>query len=120
MHIVQLNNPKLSKRMILTTALCHERGKRHLDFVVTAFTPHGFMLIGYDKFNSHIHERMWPHKRGGFSTFGDRGKEDDFNLTSVLLNTWFTTKSINNHLEIEDDFLFFCNAFFEHLFALAL
>lgn len=101
-------NHHLGRRMVMSNVLKHVKGRKHPKGDIPGYTAHGVMFNGCDRFNNSLCDRMWPHKKGGHSVLGDRGKQDDFAFTSILLNTWTATKSILNLYDSNDDFLSFC------------
>ena len=40
-----------------------------------------------DNFNRGLHDRSWPHKRGGFKAPGEQGEHHDFAIAVILQNT---------------------------------
>ncbi len=110
-------NQRLGRRSVLSNVLRHQQGVRHPTGSIPAYTAHGVMFSGCDKFNRELCDKMWPHKRGGYSTLGDRGKEDDFIFTCTLLNTWFATETINGNLDNKGNFLQFCNNLSQEIFS---
>ena len=62
------------------------------------------MFNGCDIYNKQIKGCMWPLKKGGRSMAGDKGKQDDFCFTSILMNTFVATREINKATDIPLDF----------------
>ena len=51
-----------------------------------------------DKFNRALHDRQWPHSRGGKGTQGDQGAHHDFLMAIVLKNVfkaWFSVHDLD-------------------------
>ena len=51
-----------------------------------------------DDFNAGLHDRTWPHKRGGRNTAGDVGRHNDFIDAAMLQNTYNAFCVINDIL----------------------
>ena len=49
-----------------------------------------------DHFNRNLHDRYFPHKRGGFGRSGEDGEHNDFIMACVLQNTFNAYHHINN------------------------
>jgi hypothetical protein len=63
-----------------------------------------------DDFNAGLHDRTWPHKRGGRGVSGDLGRHNDFIDAAMLQNTYNAYLAINDILPSE---LTFQNAMIE-------
>lgn len=62
-----------------------------------------------DNFNRALHDRTYPHKRGGKATSGDIGRHHDFLLACVLQNTRNAYQTARG-IDIEDEsFREFCD-----------
>ena len=63
---------------------------------VISTTKHMFEVC--DKFNRALHDRQWPHSRGGNNTQGDQGVHHDFLMAVILqnvFNAWFSVHDID-------------------------
>ena len=52
----------------------------------------------FDKLNRALHDRQWPHSRGGNSTQGVQGVHHDFLMAVVLqnaLNAWLSAHDVD-------------------------
>ena len=68
---------------------------------------HKDMIPGYDiykqcfeacdHFNRNLHDRSWPHKRGGHGRKGDFGCQHDFIFACILQNTVNATDELNRN-----------------------
>lgn len=49
-----------------------------------------------DRFNRNLHDRYFPHKRGGKGRSGEDGEHNDFIMACILQNTFNAYHHINN------------------------
>jgi hypothetical protein len=40
-----------------------------------------------DKFNRCLHQKTWPHRKGGYIRFRDQGAQHDYMFSCILINT---------------------------------
>lgn len=66
------------------------------------------MLNGCDMLNRALHDRCWPHKKGGRDMLGDRGMQDNFAFSSIIQNTIKVINSLNSDSYEAVDFKSFC------------
>ena len=58
---------------------------------ITRMKSHSFYKFGYntcDRYSRNLHDRTWPHSRGGHGTKGDFLNQHDF-VTATLLQNIF-------------------------------
>ena len=71
--------------------------KAHKDRI-PAYHYYKHMFEVCDKFNRALHDRQWPHSRGGNNTQGDQGVHHDFLMAVILqnvFNAWFSVHDID-------------------------
>ena len=72
-----------------------------------------------DKFDKRLHHCTWPHKSGGRNVLGDRGCQNNFAMSCMLLNVfnaWFQTNSVDSQ---SVDFSTNCIALADEIYAFA-
>ena len=66
---------------------------------IPAYHYYKHMFEVCDKFNRALHDRQWPHIRGGNATKGDQGVHHDFLMAVILQNVfdaWFSAHDIDS------------------------
>jgi hypothetical protein len=62
--------------------------------VIPGYDQYRFVFSLCDIYNKQMHHAPRPHKRGGFLRRGEEGKEHDFAMVCILLNTFNAYESI--------------------------
>lgn len=55
--------------------------------VIPGYDAYKTMFEVCDRFNRNLHDRSWPHKRGGRKVRGEFGRQNDFIMAAMLQNT---------------------------------
>lgn len=71
----------MSNACILTTRPKHSKEIPLFDIYKKTFNV-------CDQFNRKLHDRTWPHKKGGRNRLGEKGAQHDFIFTCILMNTF--------------------------------
>ena len=62
--------------------------KKKNDKSVPGYDLYKFLFNACDRYNQQMHGKMWPFRHGGNSRMGAEGKEGDFALSVIVLNTF--------------------------------
>ena len=58
------------------------------EYRIPCYDNYKTMFECCDRFNRNLHDRVWPHKRGGKNTPGEFGRQHDFALACILQNVY--------------------------------
>lgn len=86
---------EIGKKICFGNFLERKPNKAQSKHWIPLYDDYMHMFNGCDIYNKQIKGCMWPHKKGGRSQPGDKGKQDDFCFTSILMNTFVATREMN-------------------------
>jgi hypothetical protein len=96
----------VGKKYNLSFGLKRETSKRLVkshDGIIPGYSFYKTWFEACDNFNRKLHDRCWPHRRGGGNATGETGKHNDFLMAATLENTmtafcWATDKNPENEI----------------------
>lgn len=89
-------NKDIGKKFCLTNAFKKQRKSRSsTNSLIPAYDAYKCMFNVCDRFNRNLHDRTWPHRRGGRGMMGEFGHQHNFFMSCCIQNT------INAYLDIE-------------------
>ena len=62
-----------------------------------------------DNFNRALHDRYFPHKRGGHGVSGENGEHNDFIMACILQNTFNSYHHVNDFNPKDTNFMAMCD-----------
>ena len=92
---------RLRQKYNLTYGLVPSTIKRDIEKYKNIIPGYGWyqqFFEACDDFNAGLHDRTWPHKRGGRGVPGDIGRHNDFIDAAMLQNTYNAYLVINDIL----------------------
>jgi hypothetical protein len=108
-------NKDLGKMWVMGNA-CIRTWSQAAGTTVPLFTDYGKYFNTCDQFNRSLHDRSWPHKKGGYKRFGAQGAQHNFILTCILMNTFNAQFDINQMVREDFDFCRLCLELADELF----
>ena len=82
--------------------------KRSRKSTIPVYSEYAEMFNLCDRFNRNLHERTWPHKRGGLHKKWEPENYHNFALSAVLQNIFNLYHAINDEDHTKISFCQFC------------
>lgn len=108
-------NDKIHKKWVMGNACTKTRSRAKSD-IVPLFTLYGKNFSTCDHFNRSLHQRTWPHRKGGYQRSGAQGAQHNFIFSCILINTFNAFHDINRHPSENFDFQADCVALADQIF----
>lgn len=87
---------------------------------IPAYENYKTMFECCDRFNRNLHDKSWPHKRGGRGVLGEFGHHHDFFMACILQDCFNAFHSATGADPLNTTFLSFCDNLADDLFAHSL
>jgi hypothetical protein len=81
------SNESIGKKMIMSNAFKITPSPQ-VNYNIPLFEHYKQSFRACDRFNEKLHDRSWPHRKGGFCKLGDLGTQHNYMLSSILQNTF--------------------------------